>query len=73
MKAYMIDTKMPWAAIAFGKNEKSKLNGYAGDGIPCLVMLDTKGKVLSDSFKGADYLGPNKVLRDLENVIKGKE
>jgi nucleoredoxin len=44
---------------------------YAGDGIPCLVVVDPTGKVISDSFAGKQYLGPSKVLSDLDAIFAG--
>ena len=66
MGTYMRDTKMPWPAIDFAKlPTKSALKKYAGESIPCLVLLDASGKVLSDSYAGTKYIGPEKVLADL--------
>lgn len=66
MEGYMVEAKMPWPAISFssvkGLQEIKKL---CGNGIPCLVLVDREGKVLSDSFKGEDYLGPTKVMNDI--------
>lgn len=70
MQNYMRDTKMPWPAIDFQKLEsKDALRKYAGSGIPCLVLLDPAGKVISDSFAGSQYLGPGKVLADLDAIF----
>jgi thiol-disulfide isomerase/thioredoxin len=66
MEAYMRDMQMPWPAIDFAKLPgKSALKKYAGDGIPCLVLLDASGKVVSDSFAGKKFIGPEKVLAEL--------
>ena len=66
MEAYMRDLKMPWPAIDFAKlPNKSALKKYAGEGIPCLVLLDASGKVISDSYVGKNFVGPEKVLTDL--------
>lgn len=66
MGAYMRDMKMPWPAIDFSKlPTKSALKKYAGEAIPCLVLLDANGKVLSDTYAGKEFLGPEKVLADL--------
>jgi len=66
MGTYMRDTKMPWPAIDFSKlPTKGALKKYAGEAIPCLVLLDASGKVLSDTYAGKKFLGPEKVLADL--------
>ena len=43
---------------------------YAGPGIPLpLVFLDAEGKVLSDSYVNGSYVGPQKVLADIEKTL----
>lgn len=72
MEAYMRDTQMPWPAVSFDKiAEKEVLNRYAGSGIPCLVVIDAQGKVISDSYDGKTYRGPQKVLADLDQLFAG--
>ncbi len=68
----MRDAQMPWPAVKFEKiAEKQGLMKYAGNGIPCLVLVDATGRVISDSFAGKNYLGPTKVLADLEQIFSG--
>ena len=63
---------MPWPAIDFQKvANKAAINKYAGNGIPDLVLLDASGKVVSDSYAGKEYLGPQKVLADLDQIFAG--
>jgi nucleoredoxin len=70
METYMHDTNMPWPAIDFQKVPgKDGINRYAGDGIPDLVLVDSSGKVISDSYQGKKYIGPAKVLSDLEQIL----
>ena len=70
MEAYMRDFQMPWPAVKFEKvMEKEDLRRYAGSGIPCLVVIDAAGKVVSDSYDGKTYRGPAKVLADLEQIF----
>ena len=70
MEAYMRDTGMPWPAVGYEKiAEKEALQKYAGSGIPCLVLVDAQGKVISDSYAGKTYLGPEKVLADLDRIF----
>ena len=72
MQTYMRETNMPWPAIDYARIEsKGALRRYAGNGIPCLVLVDENGKVVSDSFAGEKYLGPNKVLADLDALFAG--
>ena len=72
METYMREANMPWPAIDFAKVPgKEAIRKYAGEGIPCLVLLDVNGKVISDSFAGKEYLGPAKVLTDLDAIFAG--
>ena len=72
MEEYMHDTKMPWPAVKYEKiAEKEELKKYKGDGIPCLVLVDASGRVISDSYAGKTYVGPSKVLRDLDQLFAG--
>jgi nucleoredoxin len=72
METYMRETNMPWPAIDFQKlGGQEAIKKYAGSGIPCLVLVDATGKVLSDSFAGTQYLGPQKVLSDLDTIFAG--
>lgn len=71
MLGYMRDEQMPWPAIKFGENEQlPDIDRLIGPGIPCLVLVDGDGKVLADSFKGEEYLGPGSVLDATWRVLK---
>ncbi|MDQ6913865.1 MAG: redoxin domain-containing protein [Verrucomicrobiota bacterium] len=70
MEAYMRDAQMPWPAVRFDKvAEKEAVQKYAGAGIPCLVVIDSDGRVVSHSYEGKTYLGPSKVLSDLDAIF----
>lgn len=70
MQKYMTEAKMPWPAVRFErKANERELRKYAGRGIPDLVVVDSTGAVVSDSYKGSEYLGPQKVLRDLAKLL----
>ena len=68
---YMSGDKMEWPAVDFRKARNCPLAKYAGSGIPCLVVIDAEGKVVSHSYEGETYVGPNKVMEDLDNLLKG--
>ena len=73
METYMREANMPWPAIDFPKlQDKDAIRKYAGNGIPCLVLVDATGKVISSTYAGAQYLGPAKVLGDLDAIFAGK-
>jgi nucleoredoxin len=70
---YMRETNMPWLAIDFTKLKgKDALTKDAGRGIPSLVLLDSMGNLISGSYNGSQYLGPQHVLADLDNIFAGK-
>jgi nucleoredoxin len=73
METYMREANMPWPAIDFPKlGGKEAIRKYAGKGIPCLVLVDATGKVISSTYAGAQYFGPAKVLGDLDAIFAGK-
>lgn len=70
MAGYMRDAGMPWPAIEYAKvPSMTALNKYAGSGIPDLVIIDGSGRVLADSYVKGNYVGPNQVLSDLDNIF----
>jgi nucleoredoxin len=73
METYMRDDQMPWPAVNFDKVAGNvALRKYFGDSIPCLVVVDENGKVLSDTYAGKNYRGPEAVLADLDQLFAGK-
>lgn len=69
MLAYMREDKMPWLAVKYDRREQ-KMVDYSGPGIPCLVLVDAKGRVLADSYRGETYLGPQQVLETTRQILK---
>jgi nucleoredoxin len=71
MLAYMKGDEMPWPAVRFSDITLPDVNArrYCGSGIPDLVLTDENGKVLSDSFNGQTYLGPQKVVEDIKKLV----
>jgi nucleoredoxin len=73
MEGYMREDQMPWPALAFDKiRATAALTKYAGSSIPCLVVIDETGKVVSDTYAGKDYRGPEAVLADLDRLFATK-
>ena len=71
MFAYMRDDHMAWPAVRWDQIRGLKeINRYAGSGIPCLVLVDAEGKVLSDSFRWGRYVGPDAVLEDAWKILR---
>lgn len=72
-ETYMHETNMPWLAIDYSRLKgKEVLAKNAGNGIPSLVLVDSMGKLISSSYSGSQYLGPQKVLTDLDAIFAGK-
>lgn len=71
---YIKEDKMPWPAVDWGRTGTTKrLNDlYSGKGIPCLVVVDETGKVVSHSYENGRFVGPGKVLKDLTKLIGAK-
>lgn len=71
MESYMLGEKMPWPALQFAKKKTDKtVAPHGGPGIPCLVLLDSTGKVISHSYENGKYVGPTKVMKDIEDTLK---
>lgn len=71
MLAYMREDRMPWPALAWSSlRETREVTRYAGSGIPCLVLIDATGKVLSDSYRWGRYVGPDAVLDDTWKLLR---
>jgi nucleoredoxin len=70
MVKYVKDDRMPWLAMKYDEAQRDgELRRYGGPGIPCLVLVDPAGVVLSDSFEGDQYVGPGKVLADAQRLM----
>ncbi len=68
---YLRDDKMAWPALRWSDiSGAHDLTRYCGDGIPCLVLVDQDGKVLSDTNRWGRYVGPNAVLDDTWKILR---
>ncbi|MCX6137732.1 MAG: thioredoxin-like domain-containing protein [Ignavibacteriales bacterium] len=71
MMSYMAETQMPWLALQWKSEGAGAIEKrFSGPGIPCLVLLNGNDEVLSDSYVGGKYVGPHKVLSDLERILE---
>jgi nucleoredoxin len=71
MLAYMVGDRMKWPAVRYEQIRASEsILRYCGEGIPCLVLVDENGKVLSDSFHGSNYVGPDAVVNDTWKILQ---
>jgi nucleoredoxin len=70
MLNYMKADAMPWPAVRYDAIDDSHLNDLdPNEGLPDLILVDAGGKVLSDTFQGTDYIGPEKVLDDIKSMV----
>jgi nucleoredoxin len=69
---YMKGDSMPWPAVWYADIQNPDLNArqFCGPGIPCLVLVDSNGNVLSDSFRNGNYVGPQQVVDDISSMVK---
>jgi len=73
MVDYVKDDHMPWLALKYDAAQSDgELRRYCGNGIPCLVLVDPQGRVVSDSFEGDNYVGPGKVLDDAQRLLAAR-
>lgn len=71
MAAYVRDDKMPWPVLRWSAlRHTPEIERFAGGGIPCLVLIDENGKVLSDSYRWGRYVGPDAVLDDTWKLLR---
>jgi nucleoredoxin len=71
MLAYMRDDRMVWPALRWdAKSGTGEIMHYCGEGIPCLVLVDENGKVLSDTNRWGRYVGPDAVLEDTWKILR---
>jgi hypothetical protein len=71
METCMTQGNMPWPAVAYDK-VGSKIGMIPKDlvrEIPCLVLADAGGRILSHSGAGENDSNPEKVLADLDRIL----
>jgi thiol-disulfide isomerase/thioredoxin len=73
METYMGQANMPWPAVDYAKlGSKASIQNNFVRGIPCLILVDGSGKVLSNSYGTETNLGPETVLADLDKILNGQ-
>ena len=73
MRRYMANHRMSWLAVPMDKIEASGgsiINEYKAEALPCLVLIDSSGKVLASSVVDERYVGPDNVLSYLKASMK---
>jgi thiol-disulfide isomerase/thioredoxin len=70
MMQYMKGYRMPWVGLKFDQKIVDKeIMKLAGRGIPCIVVIDSEGKVVASSFEGGKYQGPMKPVETLAKIM----
>jgi thiol-disulfide isomerase/thioredoxin len=72
MLSYMKGAKMPWVAAKFQTPAHQKMQQFRkGNGIPCMVLLDSDDKRVAGSFTedGRNYLGPQNAYDKLKSLL----
>jgi nucleoredoxin len=69
MFGYMTEMQMPWPAVKYSELPRTDgtfrgpgIQQFANTGIPDLVLVDSSGAVLADSFSSSTYVGPQSVI-----------
>jgi len=69
-ETYIREARMPWPAIDYDQlTGLPDLKQVSGAGIPSLVLFDATGQLLSSSYESGNYLGPKKVISDLQKIF----
>ncbi len=71
METYMAQGNMPWPAVAYDKRtgKAGAIQNNLVREVPCLVLTDATGKILSYNHGGENAAGPEKVLADLDQIF----
>jgi thiol-disulfide isomerase/thioredoxin len=68
---YIKSAKMPWPYIRYSQLGRTPaIEGWAGNGIPCLVVLTKEGVPLFHSYRGEEYLGPQDPLEKFKVLLE---
>ncbi|MFP4363240.1 MAG: thioredoxin-like domain-containing protein [Spirochaetia bacterium] len=59
---YMEEYGMEFPTVNYYRRESSGLDEFEPNGIPTLVLLDSEGNIVQDSWDGDQYLGAGRVL-----------
>ena len=75
MREYMAEQQMPWPALRFNALEEVDfIKQASGRGVPCLAALDSRGLVLTHSYKQRKkYIGAEIPLGDFAKLIGAKQ
>lgn len=67
---YVREVGMPWPFVRYrALGAVQSLQQWAGNGIPCLVLIDREGNLIFHSYNGDHYVGPDDVLLKFESLL----
>ncbi|MFZ3376459.1 MAG: thioredoxin-like domain-containing protein, partial [Chthoniobacterales bacterium] len=72
METYMTQANVPWPAVDYDKLASKASIQSLVRGIPCLMLVDSYGRILSNSYGPEGNLGLEKVLADLDKILNDK-
>lgn len=74
MYHYMKTSKMPWPTVLYHSRSNKILKERYGDkGSPRLILMNKKGRLLADTYRGKKYLGPNHVITELDKLLNERK
>lgn len=68
MIKYMEEDGIPWYGN-WNRRKSEFWRKYQADGIPCLIIVDRNGYILSNSYVNGEFRGPREVMTDLTKLL----
>lgn len=73
MSRHMLEAPMPWPGLRYTKRRSVKfINNLEKGGLPCLIVADTDGNVLINTYVEGQYLGADQALDKLQELLELK-
>lgn len=71
---YVQHAMMPWPVLKYSQLGRAEvIERWAGNGIPCLVVLTREGDLVFHSYHGDEYVGPGDVLERFESLLNAMD
>ena len=69
-RKYVAEVGMPWPVIKYSSlGRVPPIERWAANGIPNLVAVTRTGELIFHSYRGAEYLGPQSVLKEFTELL----
>lgn len=71
MRTYLQESGMPFPAVRFAdlREAAPALANLGGEYLPALVLVDARGRLLADPYQNGKYVGPERVLVELQRRL----